>query len=275
MRTAPFLKLRAAGLASLLACVCLASHADSAPETFKQLLDLDTSSAQQYAPASVRLTLIREIALREAAQTLGVQYGLRDRSREIEAQLQEETAKLDAHYRFGALSLGLGFLPPVISKAIDPRALEGNVIHAAKFVYVIDEPPRAFIVAPTWRDWLYTGLNGNLQPQMPDAKVMYPQDSAETEFYKTTLKQAYEAGRQTATDAFNLNLAQLDRTYDGMRRYYDLVKRGMASAPVIASATQITDTHDPNTMIVGGTVIRVTEQVKFIGQTDKWVPLGN
>ncbi len=163
----------------------------------------------------------------------------------------------------------------MISEARDVRAVENNVHHDAARVYIIDEPPRAFIVAPTWRDWLLTGLDPDMQPQMPEAKVMYPQDSAEMAFYKATLKSSYEAGRQTADDAFSLNLAKLNRTYDGMRRYFDLYKRGMVSAPVIAAASQITDTRDPNTMVVGDTVIRVTEQVKFVGQTDKWVPLGN
>jgi defect-in-organelle-trafficking protein DotC len=265
-----------ARLACAVACAfAAAAHAEPAPASFDQLLQINTSSAQRYGSVAVVLTPVRETALREAAQTLGVQYGIRDRSREITQQLHDMSSQLDARYQFGALSLGVGFLPPVISEVRDPRAVENNVLHVAQRAFTIDEPPRAFIVAPTWRDWLLTGIDPDLQPQMPAAKGMYPRDDAEIAFYKATLQASYTAGRETAQDAFDLNLARLNRTYDGMRRYFDLFKRGMVSAPVIAAATTVADIKDPNTMIVGDTVIRVTVPVNFVGKTDKWVPLGN
>ena len=88
------------------------------------------------------------------------------------------------------------------------------------------------------------------------------------------MRRGYDEGRKQAMDVFNLNLARLDRTYDGMRRFYDLYKQGRVTAPVIASATSIIDREDPNTVVVGNTVFRITAPTTFVTDTDKWKPLG-
>lgn len=243
--------------------------------TFEDLMSLDAEKADAIAPRGVVLTPVREAALREAALVLGVQWGLRDRSREILVQVNAMATSLDRRYEFGSLMMGVAFLPPVISEVRNATAIEGNVLRVAKKVYRFDEPPRPVVVAPTWRDWLLVGLNPDMVPKLPVGRASYPKDERELAYWRQTLRSAYAEGRKQADESYFANLNWLDRTYDGMRRFYKLFKSGQVTAPVIASATTIADRSEPGVMVVGNTVIRVTVQSEFVGENDKWVPLAN
>lgn len=223
--------------------------------------------------AAARIPAVREAVLRDTALVLGVQWGLGDRSREIERVLEASTVDLDKRFNFGRLLLGASFLPPVIHEARDVRSLEGRVFRAAKVTYTIAEPPRPVVVAPTWRDWLYLGLDPTLRPAAPAHGNLLPRDEAETAFWQRTLRAAYAEGRKQADDVYLVNLAALEATHRGMERYYDLYKRGVVSAPVIAQASGIADKKDPNTLVIGNTVIRVTIGAEFVDNANKWVPL--
>ena len=238
--------------------------------TFDDVLNVRPAGVQAQ---TLRLTPVREAALMEAAVLLGTQWGLGDRSRELNREMEALAKQLDRRYEFGALMLGVGFLPPVISKAENAVAIEGQVMRVAKAIYVVDEPPRPVRIAPTWRDWLYTGLDPELRPVAPSNNVSLPRDAAESAFWKQQLNRAYAEGRRQADEVFALNMGRLDRTYDGMRRFYDLVKRGMVSAPVIASAASVAQLQDPNTMVVGNIVFTVTVPSRFVDKPDRWEPL--
>lgn len=265
MKALPMFK--AGVFAGAILMTCLGAEA----QTFN---DVFNASASQ-VPNVVRLTPVREAALRDAAIRLGVQWGLGDRSREIYAVMTEMTQKLDRRYEFGALMMGVGFLPPVISEVRDAVAIEGTTMRVAKLIYKIDEPPRPVRIAPTWRDWLYTGLDPELRPAAPAVEALLPRDEVERAFWRNELKRAYSEGQAQADEVFNLNFAYLQRTYDGMRRYYDLYKRGVVTAPMIASASSILSRTDPNTVVIGDTVFSITVAAQFNEKTEAWVPLAD
>jgi len=247
--------------------------ARAAPVELGSFADVLNATAAT-AVAEQRLTPVREAALRETAMVLGAQWGLGDRSREIVNQYESLRDRLDAKYQFNALMMGVGFLPPVISEARNAVSVEAAAMRVANRIWTIDEPARPIIVPPTWRDWLYLGLAPDLRPAAPTSAAVLPRDDAEKAFWQQHMRRGYDEGRKQAMDVFNLNLARLDRTYDGMRRFYDLYKQGRVTAPVIASATSIIDREDPNTVVVGNTVFRITAQTTFVTDTEKWKPLG-
>lgn len=226
-------------------------------------------------PSSVRLTPVREAALRDTAIRLGFQWGLGDRSREIVQITESDSSQLDRRYEFGALMIGVGFLPPVISEARDSVAIDGTTMRVAKVIYKIDEPPRPVRIAPTWRDWLYIGLDSGLRPSAPTGEGLLPRDESEQAFWKSEIDRSYEEGRLHADEVFELNLAQLQRTFMGMRRYFDLYKRGIVTAPKIVSASSVVNRTDPNTVLIGDTVFSVTVSAQFNEKTEAWVPLSN
>lgn len=227
---------------------------------------------------TAEISVVREAALRESATVYGAREGLRVQSCAIRAEIERKTVELDKRYRFGELMMGRGILPPVISEARDSVALDATVMRVASFVFHLDENARVVDVPPTWRDWLYVGLSfdacGATPVDVPGHEQLKPQNAAEEAFFRDVLTRSYEMGVQQAKDVLAANLARLERTYLGMRRYYRLYAQGMVSAPVIATSTDVVNREDPNTLIVGNTVIRITVPVDFVERSELWRPLG-
>lgn len=263
-------ELRAFAAAALAAL----SLAAGAQEAVDRLMD----SVRGQGGDSSKLSVVRESALREAALTLGARQGLLDKTCSIRKDIEADKERLDKRFRFSSLMMGKGVLPPVISEARDSVALDATVMRVASRVYHLDEPARIVDVPPTWRDWLLVGLApepcGSVVPDAAGLSAqLRPQNSAEEAYFRSVMATSYQAGRQQAKLAFEDNLARLERSYYGMRRYYELYQRGMVSAPVIVSDTDVVKRDDPNTLIVGNTVIRITVPVDFVENAEHWKPL--
>lgn len=268
-----FAKLATAGGILCMAVVC--AHADEVDARNS----LGNVSKELSAPVAEddSISIVREKVLRETAQAIGARAGLFDRSCEIDAVLRKRAPQLDKQFRFGALMMGQGMLPPVISEARDTVSYSAQVMRVASRAYHIDQPAMLVDTPPTWRTWLHLGLTVEACdkpfaiPEIEDA--LRPKTDQERKFFNAILKASYSAGRDQAQHAFNLNLATLERTYIGMRRYFELYERGMVSAPVLVSDTEIVAMDDPNTMLVGNTVIRISGDARFVATPDKWKPL--
>jgi defect-in-organelle-trafficking protein DotC len=275
LRLLPLLPLLIALGTSLPAAGQGASPAPTAASESSVLASLKAANAQTAAKAPVvALSPVREAALRDTARALGVQAGLGERSRSIVNTVNAQGPVLDAKFRFSDLIMGVGILPAVISEARDAVAVDATVMRIAQSVYRIDEPARPVMVAPTWRDWLLLGLNPDLHPVPPSDAQLLPRDEIEQRYWNAHLDEAYLVGVQHADKIFDINLARLERTYIGMRRFYDLYQRGMVTAPVVAASSSIIDREDPNTVAIGATVFRITAGTDFVEKSDAWRPLG-
>ena len=253
-------------------CAVASAQATTAP--VDQLMSTIKSGANKLGEISV----VRQAALRESATVFGAREGLRIQSCVIRDEVEKKVAELDKRYRFNELMMGQGVLPPVISEGRNSVSLDATVLRIATRVYHLDENARVVDVAPTWRDWVLVGLSGDAcgpnPVDVPAHEQMRPQTPAEEAFYRSVLARSYEMGVRQAKDVLAANLARLDRTYAGMRRYFELFQRGMVSAPVIASSTDVVVRDDPNTLVVGNTVIRITVPVNFVEKNDLWRALG-
>lgn len=259
--------------ASICVFTCILSVAALAEESLGRISsELSTSDK-----AGESISIVRETALRATAETIGARAGLHDRSCELDALLLSRTSDLDGQFRFNSMMMGRGMLPPVISEARDSVLLDASVMRVASRAYHIDEPALLVDVAPTWRNWIYVGLAVEACSkafEIPEvASQQKPQTDAERTLFNSILKISYEAGRSQGQQVFDKNLARLERTYTGMRRYFELFERGMVSAPVLISDTDVVSMDDPNTLLVGNTVIRITADASFVQQTDQWKPL--
>lgn len=232
-----------------------------------------SASAAQQAPQAV-LSPVREAALRETAQMLGVQAGLGEESRRIVASIQNRATQLDERFRFNELLIGAGVLPPVISEAQDALAVDGPVMRVAQRIYRIDEPARFVSTAPSWRSWLLVGLAPDLRPSAAVAPSLLPRDEAEIAFWRQVLDEGFAAGVAQARSILELNLSRMERAYIGMRRFFDLHARGMVSKPQVIAADSIIDREDPNTVVVGSTLFRIVRQSDFVEEFQLWRPLG-
>lgn len=224
------------------------------------------------ASNATKLSLVRETILRETAMLLGARAGLSDRSREIFRAMDSRQEQLDQIYRFNELVMGNNVLPPVISESKDVVALEAAAMRVAGLVYRIDEPARFALPTPTWRNWLFLGLDDaplNINGLDP---VNLPQDAAEKAFWDREVNASYQMGRDQAQASFDFNFSSLKRSYSGMRKFYELWQRGMVTAPVIMAANELIVRDDSSTVSVGNTVFRITAPTDFT-QPNGWVPL--
>ena len=104
-------------LAPLIVAV-IASPA-MAQESLQRLIN--AQPAESAAIASI--SLVRKSILLEAAQRLGIQAGLADRSKIILAEVSRRADALDARYRFQQLIIDAALLPPVIVETKDAVSL--------------------------------------------------------------------------------------------------------------------------------------------------------
>ncbi|WP_371436145.1 type IV secretory system conjugative DNA transfer family protein [Polaromonas sp.] len=251
-----------------VAAICAVSaQAQTAPSQVDSILNIGSSSSS----GEDKVGYAREQILREAATALGARAGLSDRSKELLAVLDGRAAALDARYNFNPLVIGASVLPPVISESRDVVALEAAAMRVAGAVFRIDEPARFAMPTPTWRDWLYVGLDGS-NVSVPSLGSSAPATSSERQMWQRLVKESYQQGRAQAQAVFDANLALLDRVHSGMRRYFDLWQRGMVSAPIIASNTDLVVREDPNTIAVGNTLYRITAPTDFRVH-QQWTPL--
>jgi defect-in-organelle-trafficking protein DotC len=257
---------------SLCASLVDAKPADAEPHVLSRLKALEAGATP--LAAAVPISPVREAALRETAQALGVQAGLGEESRRIAAVINERAAQLDQRFRFNELLIGAGVLPPVISEAQDAFAVDGPIMRVAQRIYRIDEPARFVTSAPTWRSWLLVGLAPDLRPDPVQIQQLLPRDDQEKAFWRQTLDQAYSTGVAQARSIFELNLARMERTYFGMRRFFELHARGMVSKPEVIAADSVIDREDPNTVVVGSTVFRIVKHSDFVEEFRQWRPLG-
>lgn len=230
------------------------------------ILNIGSSSAHDQ-----KIGYARGQILKEAAMALGARAGLADRSKELFALLDTRATGLDARYNFNPLVIGASVLPPVISESKDVVALEATAMRVAGAVYHIDEPARFAMPTPTWRDWMYVGLDP-AAVSVPALGASGPANEAEKQLWQRLVKESYALGRQQAQEVFDANLALLERAHEGMRRYFDLWQRGMVSAPIIATANDLVVRDDPNSISVGNTLFRITAPTDFRPH-QQWTPL--
>lgn len=244
-------------------------------------IDSLMSAVKTEVPVEAELSVVREAILREAAAALGARAGMIAKGCDIKTEIEKRSAGLDRRFRFSDLIMGKGLLPPVISEAKDTVALTEKALRWSSRVYTLDEPARLIVNAPTWRDWLYVGMPidgcgksaGIVSSTL--SSVHRPSNPGEEKFFRSVLAKSYEQGKETAQAVFDTNLARLNRSYVGMRNYFDLYQRGIVSAPVIVSNTDVVNNDDPNVLLIGDTLIRITMQPKFVSDPDRWVPLNH
>jgi defect-in-organelle-trafficking protein DotC len=228
-------------------------------------------SATPASNAVDSISLVRRLELQRIAQTVGAQAGLADRSQEILDELKRNAYDLDQKWRFTDLILASGVLPPVITTIRDTADVTSTTMVVQGAVYHIVEPARFVSVPPSWRDWLFTGLNP-VKPKLSDYQSSLPRNGKERDYWKEQVAQAYKAGRLQADEIFKLNVARLSRAYTGMRMFYELLAAGRVTAPEVASSTQSVVSKDPSVVVVGQTIFRITAGASF-SKESQWKPL--
>ncbi|MBY0239125.1 MAG: type IV secretory system conjugative DNA transfer family protein [Burkholderiaceae bacterium] len=255
----------------LCATVILAplAHLAYAAPSAQSNLDKVLSASSRIHAIPAGISEVRAAALKQLGVGLGLRAGLADESKVISAEIEKEKSVLDTKFNFGSLTFPSGALPPVIEEAQDVIAITEYSMRVQGRVYRIVAP--ATFGQNNWRNYLYLGLTDNDDQLVGDAqRSNLPKGDTEKAYWESIVRTAYEEGRNQSRKIFELNLARLERDFNGMRMFYTLYGRGLVSAPKFAAATDSVSRPDPNTIIIGDSVFRISSQPEFNGNGADW-----
>ncbi|OWY40386.1 hypothetical protein CEK28_03780 [Xenophilus sp. AP218F] len=221
--------------------------------------------------ASTGISSLRLQMLTDAGRTVGFRGGLLARTKQLRESLQARGQQLDTLYNFTPLMSAQGSLPPVIVRSQDIASISSDQIRTADRSYSIEREERFVSVPPTWRDYLYIGLNGTQAVDLPQHEVR-PKNDEEAAVWQEAVKAGWSDGQRQAEAILQANFNRLTRDYGGMVLYAQLRQKGMVSQTKVAESQQ-TVTGDGQRILVGETSRRIAGRAQFDTNPDNWRPV--
>lgn len=228
-----------------------------------KLLRMEKTGGRDTA-ASREKGSLRERALGEAASTLAFQQGLAWRYGKLMDAGEKREHIFARVFNFGPLLMDGRVLPPVIRWAGRGVSLGGNgEARSVEASYRIVRPAAIVTRAPTWRDYLMTGV-----PETENRPAILPATQAEKKAWKRGVTEGWAAGAAAADDLFSVNMNRLVADYRGILRFRMLARRGMVSLPVLAEG-RLAVRVEKRTLDVGETTFRISVPAEF-RDMEKW-----
>jgi defect-in-organelle-trafficking protein DotC len=195
--------------------------------TLSDLQNLQPDSAYYQHQDSADTLSIRLKGVRQAAEELGVQSALADESTVINGVLEAHSYQLSQVFNFRLLMYKDSVLPPVIVSAENELRISesGDDIRVGGKSYHIIEQVRFVTAPPTWRDYLIMNYP---YPDYPNP-AMLPKNSKEREAWKEGLSAGWKEGVAQALSIYQVNLGRLNRDFNGMVLYRELLAQNMVS----------------------------------------------
>ena len=252
----------------LLALAISPTFADTIPATLQAL----SNPIQKSDQATPEVSAVRAKALHDTAFSVGARGGLLFQSKNILGEVNRESADLDRIFQFAALQLKSGVLPPVITVANDAVESQGMTsLHVAGEIYRIKVPARFVTAMPSWRDYLFVGLESGDSVEAPHASLL-PKNAGEREIWVRAVKDGWKAGVTQANEIYEANVSRLKRDFQGMIRYKMLYVKGMVTAPEVAGTTAVS-AGSGDEMSVNDSFYRITRSSALQRDAKKWKPL--
>ncbi len=235
--------------------------------TLGQLQNLNKDSA--YYQAQSNFTNIRDRAIKQAAEALGMQAGLAHESKVIDGILQGDATDLNRIYRFQALMIRNNVLPPVIEKASNALNVgdQGQEIRIGGVSYQIIQQVRFVTAPPTWCNYLWMQYP---EPRMP-AKVLLPQNSKERQLWQLNVAKGWQEGIAQGLQIYKINLHRLVRDYTGMALYRKLLAEHMIS-PSAVHKTMKGITGNAQHMVIDDQVWKIVSKPQLQIHGKLWQP---
>lgn len=254
---------------ALISCAVGVQAASAAVPYPSANLDKVLSATSQVSTIPTGISDVRAAALKQLGVGLGMRAGQADENRVIVSEIEKEKTILDTKFNFGSLTFSSGALPPVIEEAQDVIAITEYSMRVQGRVYRIITP--ATFTQNNWRNYLYLGLSDTDDQIVGDAqRSILPKSDVEKGYWETIVRAAYAEGRKQSRKIFDLNLARLERDFNGMRLFYALYGRGLVTAPKFAQATDSVNRPDKNTIIIGDSIFRISAQPEFNSNGSDW-----
>lgn len=233
----------------------------------------DLASYQSAPPIASDVTApghLRQMAVREAAVSLGMRGGLAHRSWELQQQLAAREGELSRTFSFSTLliagPMGMTIEPPVLTEERDARRVEENGARAAvaRRRFRILQPARFVATPRSWRTYLIYDP-GPVDPINP---LLAPQ-SGEHDEWARAVAEGWKDGVRQADEIFAVRLSDLETDFAGMLLYRQLLVQGLVTAPVSASNNRGV-TSDGTEMLIDDTVLTISGPAVFQARADRW-----
>jgi hypothetical protein len=213
------------------------------------------------------VTLLRPLAIREAAQLVTIQTAIAYRYKQLLDSTERYAPALDTAFDFSPLFMTEGealIQPPVLTRSgASLRVEKPDTATSAETAYELLEPARFVSVVPHWREFLMVG--GFPEPEKPNPAVL-PKNEKERAIWRSAVREAWAQGLAEADQLFADNVARMTRQYRGIMLYHLLTAQRLLSNVGSASASIPMNASDSK-LYIGQQVYRITAPSRFLPNT--------
>lgn len=241
--------------AAIIVCVAMNSTPVlGAPSELTSIMSMKSGLSKKKPSENLRIK-----TLKEAAETLAFQAGVKWRYDQVIRAVETRTFDLDRIFNFSLLLIDGRVLPPVIQWANKSTTVESNeYATSVEAQYQIIASARIVSTAPSWRDYLCFSFDA-LNTVAPE---VLPSTSEEKAVWKQAATKGWEAGVLHADEIFAINMNKLVLEYRGILRFKMLSERGIVSVPVLAEGNLGVQVGD-NVLSVNQQTFRITVPAAF------------
>ncbi|MFI4918973.1 MAG: type IV secretion system DotC family protein [Legionellales bacterium] len=253
-------------LSVLLVVSCRSSRTNMGDTSSLTGLQSMTYTKTNKEQKKIKISKIREMALRETALSIGAQAGLAWRARFIDEELSKQSRSLDAIYDFNSLVLEQNILPPVLLEGRNTLNLgDGQSIRISDRTYKVAKQAHFITTPPNWRQYLWLDY---LKPDRPDVSLL-PKTKAEKQVWRTYTEKGWKGGIDQANTILEENIARVKEDFGGMILYRKLLAMNMVSPPYV-SHTDLGVTGDASEMHIDDRVLRITALPGLNINSEEW-----
>jgi hypothetical protein len=229
------------------------------PQELAGLLDLKGMASEK----DTAVSLLRPMAIREAAQLVTFQTAIAYRYRQLIDATESHAAIMDTAFNFSPLLMTQGealIQPPVLTRSGPSMRIEKpDTATSAQASYELLEPARFVAFAPHWREFLMMGAFPEAEKPNP---AVLPKNDKERAIWRTAVREAWAQGLIEADQLYADNVARMVRQYRGIMLYHLLSAQHILSKVHTASATVALSNSD-TMLYIGQKVYRITAPSRF------------
>lgn len=257
--------------------------ADAPPQNLGQAqAAVTTQSGGAFDDKAAQERDLRSKAMREAANSYGARSGLLRGNYENRLALEKVASAYDASYNFAPLMLtdlqpvekgGDGrprlIRPPVITKGAQSfNKLDARTVRERDLIIKIETNVEFTPAPPNWRTYLMRDL-GEKVASLPHYTLM-PRSSDEKKSWDGWVAEGWAIGYAQAKAIMDADLNRLQRDFDGMVMYHELVAQQLLTLPYVASRNDGV-TGDDNQMNVNDVTLRISVVPAFKRRPSRWL----
>ncbi|MDR2820404.1 MAG: type IV secretory system conjugative DNA transfer family protein [Desulfovibrio sp.] len=229
------------------------------PGELAKLLEMKGPGSEK----NTAVTLMRPMAIREAAQLVTIQTAIAYRYKQLLAATEGYSAIMDAAFDFSPLVMTHGealIMPPLLTRAgASMRIEEPDTATASETSYELLAPAAYISTVPNWREFLMA--DAFPAPEKPNPAVM-PKDDKERAIWRAAVREAWAQGLAEADQLYADNVARMTRQYRGVMLYHLLTAQHLLNRVNTASA-DLGLKISGNKLNIGQKVYRITAPSSF------------